>query len=237
LLSIVELVLELALPSFVLTLLLSKVCRTFKKAIHPSSSHLGPYTCPYVLLQRAASPSSLTLTSSATPLPRPRSEPWKMELPWMPWRSSGRHCRSCRSKPPRPQLRALPTPSPSPCTRTRPSLHPQITHVQHRARSPLPASRVVAAAAVPRLRAASARVVHPSAIATLPRTQHAVFPPSLAAGVVGRQSRRHHRRLPQWPCHHRPPRGKPRPPLGARGPADASPPFPCRRRAFSGRHR
>jgi hypothetical protein len=38
-------VLELASPSFVLTLLLSKVCRKFKKAIHPPSSHLGPYTC------------------------------------------------------------------------------------------------------------------------------------------------------------------------------------------------
>jgi hypothetical protein len=44
-------------------------------------------------------------------------------------------------------------------------------------------------------------------------------------------------RLRVWPARCRPPRGKPRPPLGARGPADASPPFPRRRRAFSGRRR
>jgi hypothetical protein len=43
---------------------------------------------------------------------------------------------------------------------------------------------------VPRLRAASARAVHPSAVTTLPRTQRTVSPPSSAAGAVDRRSRR-----------------------------------------------
>jgi hypothetical protein len=43
--SVVELVLELVSPSFVLTLLLSKVCR-FLKGYSPPSSHLGPYNVP-----------------------------------------------------------------------------------------------------------------------------------------------------------------------------------------------
>ena len=54
--------------------------------------------------------SASSLTSFASPSPRPRSKPRKTEPPWTPSRSSGHRYRSRRSKSPRPQPRAPPSP-------------------------------------------------------------------------------------------------------------------------------
>jgi hypothetical protein len=120
---------------------------------------------------------------------------------------------------------------PLPRTRTRSSLRPQRAHTQHKACSPLPSSRAATATVVPCLRSSFAQAGNAFAFPTSRCTSCAPSPVALVAGARCCHYRHTPVRLRAWPAHCRPPRGKPRPPLGAHEPHGAPPPSSRRRQA------